>query len=387
MSKQKRNKTNYPGVFFIEGSRAGKSERIYYISFYKDGKKVEEKAGRQFKDNMSPAKANRIRSQKIDGILLTNKERRQATEDAKKAEADKWTIDRLWTAYKESKPDLKGIVTDQSRYEKYLAIPFGGMEPKEILPLDVKRLEINLLKKKAPATVRNILELLRRISNFAIKKQLCPGIGFVIEMPKVNNLKTEDLSFEQIAKLLKVIEKDDHPQAGTIMKLALFSGMRRGEMFKLKWKHVDFEGVSINIKDPKGGQDQAIPLNDSARELLENHPRTEGSPFVFPGRGGNQRVAINKAVNVIKKKAGLPEDFRPLHGLRHTYATTLANSGKVDMYVLQKLLTHKGPAMTQRYAHLRDETLKNASNIAGDIFKQAGEKKENKPNVINLQEK
>lgn len=387
MSKQKRNKTNYPGVFFIEGSRAGKPERIFYISFYKYGKKVEEKAGRQFKDNMSAAKANRIRSQKIDGILLTNQERREAIEAQKKTEADKWTIDRLWTAYKESKPDLKGLVTDQSRYKKYLKTPFGDKEPKDILALDVKRLEINLLKKKSPQTVSNILELLRRISNFAIKKQLCPGIGFVIEMPKVNNLKTEDLSSEQIAKLLKVIEKDDHPQAGPMMKLALFSGMRRGEMFKLTWKHVDFDRGFINIIDPKGGQDQEIPLNDSARKLLENHPRTEGSPFVFPGRGGKQRVAINKPVNKIKKAAGLPAKFRPLHGLRHVYATTLANTGKVDMYVLQKLLTHKGPAMTQRYAHLRDETLKNASNIAGDIFKKAGEQKENKSNVINLQEK
>jgi len=41
-------------------------------------------------------------------------------------------------------------------------------------------------------------------------------------------------------------------------------------------------------------------------------------------------------------------------GLRHVYASMLASSGQVDMYTLQKLLTHKSPAMTQRYAHLRD---------------------------------
>ena len=38
------------------------------------------------------------------------------------------------------------------------------------------------------------------------------------------------------------------------------------------------------------------------------------------------------------------------------------------MYTLQKLLTHKNPRMTQRYAHLRDNALINASNIAGDII-------------------
>jgi site-specific recombinase XerD len=53
------------------------------------------------------------------------------------------------------------------------------------------------------------------------------------------------------------------------------------------------------------------------------------------------------------------------------YASKLTSSGKVDMYVLQKLLTHKDGRMTQRYAHLRDETLKKASALAGDIIQEA----------------
>jgi len=51
----------------------------------------------------------------------------------------------------------------------------------------------------------------------------------------------------------------------------------------------------------------------------------------------------------------------------------LASSGKVDMYTLQKLLTHKDLKMTQRYAHLRDEALKKASNFAGGIINGNGE--------------
>jgi site-specific recombinase XerD len=78
-------------------------------------------------------------------------------------------------------------------------------------------------------------------------------------------------------------------------------------------------------------------------------------------------VDIKKAVNKIKTAAGIPADFRALHGLRHVYASMLASSGKVDLYVLQRLLTHKTPGLTQRYAHLRDDTLKLASNLAGDI--------------------
>jgi integrase len=59
----------------------------------------------------------------------------------------------------------------------------------------------------------------------------------------------------------------------------------------------------------------------------------------------------------------------------------LASSGKVDLYTLQKLLTHKSPVMTQRYAHLRDEALKNASALAGDIIDAA-----TKSNVIEIKE-
>jgi integrase len=114
-----------------------------------------------------------------------------------------------------------------------------------------------------------------------------------------------------------------------------------------------------------------IPLNDETRAELQAIPRDTDSLFVFPGRGGKLRVDIHKAVNAIRDKAGLPKTFRALHGLRHTYASMLASSGKVDMYVLQKLMTHKSPAMTQRYAHLRDETLKQASQLAGDLMTDA----------------
>jgi integrase len=64
----------------------------------------------------------------------------------------------------------------------------------------------------------------------------------------------------------------------------------------------------------------------------------------------------------------------------------LASSGQVDMYVIQKLLTHKSPTMTQRYAHLRDEALKKASALAGELVSQAiGQKDEEQAaNVVEL---
>jgi integrase len=112
-----------------------------------------------------------------------------------------------------------------------------------------------------------------------------------------------------------------------MMKLVICSGMRRGEMFNLKWDDINFERGFITIRDPKGVFDQKIPLNELARNLLLNHPRSD-SPYVFPGRRGRKRIDINHIVSRIRDRAGLPKTFRPLHGLRHYYASTLASSEK-----------------------------------------------------------
>ena len=80
----------------------------------------------------------------------------------------------------------------------------------------------------------------------------------------------------------------------------------------------------------------------------------------------------------------MPDGFRPIHGLRHVYASMLASSGQVDMYTLQKLLTHKSPVMTQRYAHLRDDVLKRASEVASNIIQYAS-KKEADQQVVTLE--
>lgn len=370
----KRTKTKYPGVFYREAKRLGGPglEKVYYIVFKKDGKVLEEKAGRQYANDMTPAKAARVRSDRIEGRRISPKEKREQEKALKKAKKNKWTTDRLYNEYKKQNPHLKGWKTYKSQYEKWLKPVFENKEPTDIIQLDVDRLRLKMLKKKSPQTVKHTLALLRRIIRFGVRKQLCKGLGFEIQMPKVDNAKTEDLTNDQLKKLLEKIESDKHPLAGSMMKLALFTGMRRGEMFRLKWSDIDFHRGFINIRDPKGGRDEKIPLNDAARGLLENMEKS--SEFIFPGLRGRQRVNIGKQVAKIRDDAGLPKDFRPLHGLRHVYASMLASSGEVDMYTLQKLLTHKDPTMTQRYAHLRDEALKRASEVAGNIIRDASKK-------------
>ncbi|MDY6905575.1 MAG: site-specific integrase [Thermodesulfobacteriota bacterium] len=370
----KRIKTKYPGVFYREADRIGGrgTEKVYYVVYKKDNKVHEEKAGRQYADDMTPAKAAHYRAQLIEGKRLPRKAIKQQEQARKVAEAEKYTIDKLWEEYKANRAPGKGLEVDKYRYEKYIKPEFEKKEPRELVKLDVDRLRIRLLKKLSPQTVKHVLNLLTWIINYGVKNNLCEGISFHIQKPTVNNLKTEDLTADQLDSLMKAIDKSPDTLAANMMKLVLYTGMRRGECFRLKWKDIDFDRGFITLRNPKGGIEQKIPLNKPAHDLLKSHERIKGSEYVFPGRGGGQRKNIREPVNKIKKAAGLPKDFRALHGLRHVYASMLASSGKVDMYTLQKLLTHKSPVMTQRYAHLRDEALKNASDLAGDIITGVG---------------
>ena len=382
MAAYKRFKTKYAGVSYIIGKNAkGKPEKIYYIRYRKGGKSIEEKAGKQFQDDMTPAKASGIRARRIEGEL-SNNEKREVEEAQKKAEAGRYTIDRLWDEYRLNRQQGKSLDTDTGRYNKYVKPVFGDKEPKDIIKLDVDRLRIQLLKKLSPQSVKHILNLFTWIINYGVKNNLCQGISFHIQKPSVNNEKTEDLTPEQVQRLLQVIDEDENIDVGRIMKVALFTGMRRNEIFKLRWKDLNFETGFITIRDPKGGTDQKIPMNETAREIFKSVHKTR-SEYVFPGKDGEKRTTIGRVGQRIVKRAGLPKGFRPLHGLRHTYASMLASSGKVDMYVLQKLMTHKSPKMTQRYAHLRDEALKHGAGQIDDIFKKQ-ETAEPEKKVVNI---
>ena len=372
----KRFPTKYPGVFYRIAPRVGSSgtEHVFYAVYKKDGKIIETKVGRQYSDAMTAARAAIIRSELIDGKRIPHAQ--ELEEKKKKDSRIVWTVGALWEEYQRRNPNIKGIATDQNRFDNHLQA-FLSIEPKNITTSDIDNLRLSSEKAGLkPATVRNILELLRRIISWGIKKDLLDpsDLHAHFEMPQINNIKTEDLSPAQLKNLISVLEANRHKKVAGMMLMALYTGMRRGELFNLQWSHIDWEHGFINIlgKDDglgaKSGRSERIPMNDLARALLqsiEKHPR---SPYVFPGLKGGRLVDIRREADRLKKEAGLPDDFRPFHGLRHVYASMLASSGQVTMYELQKLMTHKSPAMTQRYAHLRDEALRKASDVTTDVI-------------------
>lgn len=378
--KIKRHKTSYAGVYYILGTNptSGKQEKVYHIRYRTrrpDGSWAEhsESAGRQYRDNMTPAKASHIRAERIRGHQLPNKERRAKAKEARQKRS--WTISALWEAYKDANPGLKGMQVYEAIYNAHVHPIFGDKQPKQITPMDIDRLRHRQMKGKSPKSVSNALELLRRLANFGNKHGLCEGPGFTIQLPKVHNEKTEDLSPQELTRLLQVIDRhinERNPSrfGAYAIKLALLSGMRRGEMFKLKWDDIDWHRRNILLRDAKSGKDERIPLSRYTAELFEEIKRIEGtdSEFVLPGMAGGMRSSIARAVNNLKQEAALPGDFRPLHGCRHVFASGLISHG-IPKDIVARLLCHKGRGLvTDRYAHVRDDALMAAAELAGRLL-------------------
>jgi integrase len=307
MPKQVRVKTKYPGVYYIEADGARGKEKIFYVVYRRNGKQIEEKAGSQYVDDMTEAKAAGIRADRLRGKELPNTEKRKVEKAAKLAEEERPTLSKIWKEYKAQRPDSIPIKYDGYRFDKYLRPRYGDKTPSELHQLDIDRLRIELLKIKAPQTVKHVLGLLKRLCNFGVKKQLCEGIGFKIEMPRVDNQRTEDLSPDELKNLLDAMEASPDVTAATFMKMALFTGMRRGELMKLRWRDVDFDRRFIHILNPKGGVSVKIPLNDQARKILEDHPKT--SDYVFARNNGLPFTnAINKRVRQLKRPRDCQND-------------------------------------------------------------------------------
>ena len=376
MAAVKRNPTKYPGVYYREVKRTGspqETEKVFYIVFKKEGKVHEEKVGRQHTDDMTAAKAATIRAERIEGKRASRKEERKAAKAAEEAERNKVTIGKIWEEYQVIRANKKSLVTDQYNFKNHLT-EFADKRPEDLITLDIQKFRVKLENEGlSPASVKHSLVLLRMLINWGVKQGICAAPDPAkphFDIPKLDNERTEMLSGEQVKAYLKALDKEADQNLAALFRLALVTGMRKSALFNLKWADCDFENKVIVLRGEvaKKGHTERIPMNDMALTILHAVERGN-SEYVFPGKDGGPRKEARRMAQRVKKVAGLPEDFRPFHGLRHAFASHLISSGKVSLYELQKLLTHSSPKMTQRYAHLADEALKDASNVASDMFK------------------
>lgn len=383
----------YEGVYGYDSARKrhnGKPDVCYYITIKTDErKKVWEKVG-WVSEGYTPQlaaelRAKRIRDARHQGEVQTSRDIR----------AEQRKVNRSLKEIKEhyfnstNGMAIKGRKQDLNRWEHHLA-QLEAKNVKELSQLDVERIKQNMKEKElAPATVDHALRLLRRVINHGVEHNLCPRLAFKIQRPKVDNTRTEFLSPEEAARLIDTLNNWPRQDIARMVKLAWFTGLRRGELFGLKREHFDFQHGLIAIAGPKGGKEVTIPMSAPVRELiqqqlsfLENEqerrtkryrnttrpaPAWEEHGYVFPGVLGKQRVECG-AIDRIKTAADLPKHFRPFHGLRHHYAVLLASSGEFNLDQIGQLLTHKSSDITRRYAHFLPEAQQRAADRAAEII-------------------
>jgi len=145
-----------------------------------------------------------------------------------------------------------------------------------------------------------------------------------------------------------------------LVLLALNTGLRRGELFGLRWEDVNLPArlLTVTAGNAKSRKARHLPLNDEAVDVLTRWKKQgDGKGLVFPGAGGGRMTNINKSWDRLVTAAELA-DFR-FHDCRHHFASRLAMSG-VDLYTIKELLGHASIEMTQRYAHLAPDKLADA---------------------------
>ena len=203
-----------------------------------------------------------------------------------------------------------------------------------------------------------------------------------IDAPKKGSTLPKYLTVDEAIMLLDAIKGDTESKSVArdyaIICLFLNTGMRLSELVGLNLESFDSQLTQVKVLG-KGNKERMIYINKAAREALENylrvrldpkHVRTSSHAFFLSSR--EQRIS-NKTVQWIVYKylkiAGLRTKGMSVHKLRHTAATLMYQSGKVDVRVLKDILGHEQLNTTQIYTHIAERNLEEAveSNPLADL--------------------
>jgi integrase len=260
---------------------------------------------------------------------------------------------------------------------------FGSKRLDEINPFMIERFKMKLRKTKvqifnakhppdkllSTGSINRTLSLLSRVFSVAImsKEALTNPCRDVKHLPG-EQPRTRYLLPDEEARLWAVL--DSKPQyLGVIIRVALHTGMRRGEVFRLKWNQIDFFREEIKATKTKNGHDRPVPMNEEVKAILLRWREGSTGEFVFPSpkKTGREITSIGKSFNRSVKEAEIT-DFH-FHDLRHTFGTRAADMG-VGMNAIADVMGHSDIRMTKRYSHSTDQ----ARRLAVAAVAMAGKK-------------
>jgi integrase len=353
-------KTHYPGIF----KYAGKNGTVYGIDYYAGGKKHREIVGPLLGE--AQEKLAEIKKMAKKGTVLSASEKR------------KITFEKLKEKYCELQKGKLSFETSKKHFVNAVSEYFKGKRLFQITPLEIE--EFKKQRKETPArgkktrsdvSVNRELEVLRHMLNKAIEWGMLDENPFTRFKDSIffeeRNDRVRFLEEDEIKKLLDA----SPPYLVNLIKGAIFTGLRKGDLFNLKWSDVNLERGFLNYREQKKREKLGFKyLNGDMIGLLMEIPKEE-SDYIFSGSDGKPLKDIKRSFHTALKKAGI-KDFR-WHDLRHTSASHLLMRG-ASMKAVQEHLGHTTIAMTQRYSHLSRDFQREEVNRLNGLCGENGKK-------------
>jgi integrase len=253
-------------------------------------------------------------------------------------------------------------------------------------PMAVTDRDILLLKgamKGTPYRANRCLALVSAIFNKGIKWGVCES-NPAGDVPHYDEDEREFWLADEEYRALDAAITFYGRECGEAIRLLILTGAREMEVLAAPWSQIDLEHAiwtrpSHATKEKKT---EHVAINRAALVVLRRMKKKATSPYLFPGKDGGHRKTIRKPWLQICKAAGLTEEYevqgkkrmlkrwRPkmrLHDLRHGFASWLVSDG-VSLKRVGKLLGHSRESTTNRYAHLADPSVRDATNKFGDMI-------------------
>ena len=175
------------------------------------------------------------------------------------------------------------------------------------------------------------------------------------------------------------VARDRGPRDWALLLVAYLHGCRASELSNLLLDDLNMRTSSIQIHRLKGSLDTTQPVSPHRGEPLMDEVKAlkawlkvrpdDGSAFLFNSQKGGRlsRSQVFRIFQACAKDAGLPDDRRFVHILKHSRASHLV--GKMDVALVKQTLGHKALSSTMVYAHVRDEdAAKEARRVTMQIF-------------------
>lgn len=273
----------------------------------------------------------------------------------------------------------------------HLLPAFGGSPLDSVTTRAIERYKKDKLQAQlSPKTINNQLTVLHKLLATAVEWERLSWAP-IVRWLRYTRPPIRFLSRDEVARLLAA---PTDPEIAMMLRLALATGMRLGEILGLQWSSIDLASSRVIVErslvngvlgTPKNSRVRTIPLMPALRAGLDRFRRREDrgdSGYVFTKPDGSPLTAYLAIwrLHRVCDGAGLP--FAGWHALRHTFATTLAAKG-APLRAVQELLGHSTIAMTERYTHVSGDQLRDAVALLVEPMPGHATQKVGQPAVNN----